>query len=343
MVMSAPSVDGAECVLVKWSDLPHWEDDDHLAAYQSFLETARAIYEGRAPLRAARDGDHNFRKLASHALTLNIQTRDHARKFFETYFEPYAVKPHHGHGFLTAYYEPVVEASFEKNEIYSVPLYAKPDDLRENYFTRAEIENGALAGRGLELLYLKNPVDLFFMQVQGSGKAQLPDGTLRRIQYAGRNGQPYVTIAKVLIAEGHLTLAEAHAEGVKRWLKAHPDEAQRIMRMNTSYIFFDVLPDAGEKGPVGGAASHLIPHRSIAIDRTIWPYGLPFYIAAELPDGRGGLEFMARLMIAQDTGSAILGPARADLFMGSGDEAGYRAGLIRHRGDFIVLWPKGDV
>lgn len=342
MSRKAPSLDGAACASVSWTDLPHWQEDDHLAAYRCFLETAFAIHENRTALRTAKDVDQNFRQCAAYALTQNIQTRDEARDFFETHFEPYAIKPHQSHGFLTAYYEPVVDASFEKSEIYSVPLYAKPDDLTETYFTRAEIEDGALAGRGLERLYLKNPVDLFFMQVQGSGKARLPDGSFRRIQYAGRNGQPYVTIAKVLIAEGHLTLPEAHAEGVKAWLKAHPDDARRIMRMNTSYIFFDVLPDEGDRGPLGGASTHLVPHRSIAIDRTIWPYGLPFYIEAELPDGRGGVEEMARLMIAQDTGSAILGPARADLFMGSGDEAGRRAGLIRHRGDFTVLWPKGE-
>lgn len=340
MPAAAPSVDGAECVLVKWSDLPHWEEDDHIAAFQCFLETARAIIENRAPLRAARAPEPLFRNIAADALTLDITRADDARAFFEHCFQPYAIRPHQGHGFLTAYYEPLVEASFEKTEIYSVPLYAKSDDLTESYFTRAEIEDGALAGRGLERLYLKSPVDLFFMQVQGSGKARLPDGTTRRIQYAGRNGQPYVTIAKVLIAEGHLALPEAHAEGVKTWLKARPVEARRIMRLNTSYIFFDVLPDEGDKGPVGGASTHLIPNRSIAIDRMNWPYGLPFYIEAELPDGRGGVEEMARLMIAQDTGSAILGPARADLFMGSGDEAGARAGPIRHRGDFTVLWPQ---
>lgn len=341
MPSKAPSCDGADCVPVKWSDLPRWSEDDHLAAFQTFLETARAIIENRTPLRAAKEQDASFRAVAAQALTLKLVSRDDARAFFEDHFQPYAIRPSQGYGFLTAYYEPVVEASFDKTETYSVPLYAKPDDMTEPYFTRAEIEDGALAERGLERLYLKNPVDLFFMQVQGSGKARLPDGSIRRIQYAGRNGQPYVTIAKVLITEGHLALADAHAEGVKAWLKAHPHEARRIMRLNTSYIFFDVLPDAGDKGPVGGASTHLIPHRSIAIDRTIWPYGLPFYIEAELPDGRGGVEVMARLMIAQDTGSAILGPARADLFMGSGDEAGARAGLIRHRGEFTVFWPKG--
>ena len=337
----APRIDGAECRRLNWSDLPRWHADDHLAAFETFLETARALVDNRVSLRAAKEPDIAFKELAAHALTLPIQTRDDARQFFESHFDPYKIEPFEGSGFLTAYYEPEVDAALEQNEIYFVPLYAKPDDLLEHYFTRAEIEDGALKGRGLERLYLKNAVDLFFMQVQGSGKARLPDGSTRRIQYAGRNGQPYVTIAKVLISEGHLTLADAHAEGVKAWLRAHPDEARHIMRLNTSYIFFDVMPDAGDKGPVGGASTHLVPYRSIAIDRMIWPYGLPFYIEAELPDGRGGIESMARVMIAQDTGSAILGPSRADLFFGSGDEAGQRAGLIRHRGNFTVLWPKG--
>lgn len=342
MPINAPSPDGADCVAVEWSSLPNWQDDDHLAAFHTFVETARALNEKRAPLRAAKEPNDDARRVAHHALTLSIQTRDEARHFFETHFTPFKITPRDGHGFLTAYYEPEVEASLERTDIFSVPLYAKPDDLGEHYFTRAEIEDGALKDRGLERLFLKDPVDLFFMQVQGSGKARLPDGSTRRIQYAGRNGQPYVTIAKVLIQEGHLTLSDAHAEGVKAWLRAHPDKARRIMRLNTSYIFFDVMPDEDATGPLGGASTHLVPFRSIAIDRTIWPYGLPFYIEAELPDGRGGVEFMARVMIAQDTGSAILGPARADLFFGSGDEAGKRAGLIRHRGDFTLLWPKGE-
>lgn len=341
MAAGAPSCDGAEFRHVTWTDLSHWHADDHLAAFQTFLETARALHEGRAPLRAAKPADDHFRTLASFALTLDIRSQDQARAFFEAQFDPYMITPAEGRGFLTAYFEPEVEASLDRNDRYDVPLYAKPDDLAANAFARAEIEDGALSGRGLERLYLQHPVDLFFMQVQGSGKARLPDGTKRRIQYAGRNGQPYVTIAKVLIAKGHLALNEAHAEGVKAWLKAHPDEGRRIMRMNPSYIFFDVLPDDGAQGPVGGAATRLVPHRSIAIDRTIWPYGLPFYIEAELPDGSGGVDQMARVMIAQDTGSAILGPARADLFFGSGEDAGRRAGLIRHRGAFTVLWPKG--
>lgn len=339
--MQAPSPDGAQCRRVHWTELRNWRADHHLAAFQTFLETARALHDGRKSLRAAQIADANLNALASFALTLDITSQDQARDFFESYFQPYKIIPSEGSGFLTAYYEPVVEAALVQDEIYTVPLYGRPDDLTDPYFTRAEIEDGILAGRGLERLYVKDPVDFFFMQVQGSGIAQLPDGSTRRIQYAGRNGQPYVTIAKILIDDGHLTLADAHADGVKAWLKANPVAARRIMRLNTSYIFFDVCDDVSQSGPVGGAATSLTPHRSIAIDRTIWPYGLPFYIEAELPDGHGGIESMARLMIAQDTGSAIVGPARADLFFGSGDEAGQRAGLIRHRGDVFVFWPKG--
>ena len=289
-----------------------------------------------------------------------------ATGFFELYFRPYRVVPQQGRGFLTGYYEPEIPGSLERSDAFPVPVLARPSDLVtfptgatpepldpelsaarktvigfEPYFDRAAIEDGALDSYGLELLYLPDRVELFFAQVQGSARVRLPDGTIRRLTYAGRNGHAYTTIARVIIAEGHMALHEVDLGRLKHWLRSHPDHARRIMRLNRSYIFFscsDALRDV--EGPIGGGGTTLDADRSIAIDRRIWSYGLPFFISARLPDGSGADQSFARLMIAQDTGSAILGAARADLFMGSGDQAGHRAGLIRQPGDFFVFLPK---
>ena len=177
--------------------------------------------------------------------------------------------------------------------------------------------------------------------MQGSARIRLPDGRLKRLTYAGRNGHPYTTIAKVIREEGHMALEDIHLESLKVWLRTHPKDANRIMRLNRSYIFFSLSEDLPEnEGPIGASSIPLTSMRSIAIDRLQWCYGLPFFIHARLPDQKGQLTDFSRIMVAQDTGSAILGAARADLYMGSGEQAGYRAGRIRHPGDFFVLIPK---
>ncbi len=163
-----------------------------------------------------------------------------------------------------------------------------------------------------------------------------------RIAYAGRNGHPYSSIGRIMVRDGLLPLAEAQLEGIKGWLRAHPEEGRRVMGMNASYVFFriaDELPE--EAGPIGGAGLPLTPWRSIAVDRNLWAYGLPVWLETTLPRGAGPGEPFAKLTIAEDTGSAILGPARADLYHGSGAEAGRRAGALRHPMRFVVLWPRG--
>jgi membrane-bound lytic murein transglycosylase A len=250
-----------------------------------------------------------------------------------------------------------------------VPLLARPDDLVDvddhnrpagldpsyafarrtatglvPYFDRAEIETGALAGRGLERVFVEDPVDAFFVHVQGSVRIRLEEGGVMRLAYAAKAGHPYTSIAKVLIARGEATAETMTADVLRDWLKAHPDEAPALMRTNRSYVFFAEQPDLDpELGAVAAANVQLTPGVSLAVDRTLHTFGTPIFIDADLPLGPdGAVTSVRRLMVAQDTGSAIVGAARGDVFVGLGPEAGRRAGLVRHepRG-FVVLVPRG--
>ena len=354
----------AELKPTDFHHLPGWAEDDHREAFSVFLKSAEALIEQRAELRPALNVPEEFRKFAAGVLKAKIVD---PREFFETYFTPYKIIPKQGTGFLTGYYEPEIAGSLSQSADFPVPVLGRPEDLvsfgpddtpphfaalglsaarkrgsnLEIYFDRAAIEEGALEDQRLELLYLPDRVELFFAQVQGSARIRLPDGRLKRLTYAGRNGHPYTTIARIIRDEGHMALEDINLGSLKAWLRSHPEDAKRIMHMNRSYIFFSLSEDLAEnEGPIGAASIPLTAGRSIAIDRRQWCYGLPFYIRAYLPDKNGNLNEFSRIMVAQDTGSAILGAPRADLFMGSGDEAGHLAGLIRHSGDFVVLIPK---
>jgi len=358
-----PDLIDADLKPIPFSAIDHWLADYLHSAFLTFLKTAKAELDQTPHLRPTRWQETRLVPLFSKALEYASKNGD-ARAFFETHFEPYTVAPHQGRGFLTGYYEPEILGSLEKTAAFSIPVLARPDDLvtfpqdepsplgpysaarrtqqgYEPYDDRAAIWDGALDGQGLELLYLPDKVELFFAHIQGSARVRLRDGKICRLTYAGRNGYPYTTIAKVIVAEGHMALGDIHLESLKAWLRANPVYAERLMRLNQSYIFFSRSDDLPEtEGPIGAASTSLDAGRSIAVDRRQWSYGLPFFISAELPDGHGQSVSFSRLMIAQDTGSAILGAARADLFMGSGEAAGHHAGLIRHPGDFIVLLPR---
>lgn len=288
-----------------------------------------------------------------------------ARLFFENHFTPWGPPPSDPPGLVTAYYEPELQGSRTKSARYPVPIYGRPDDLvttigeteraRYNgtitgfrrtaggdapYYTRAEIDAGALAGRGLELLYTEDPVELFFMQVQGSGLVHLDDGTSVRLTYAGKNGHPYTSIARVLIEQNALRREDIDMETVKAWLRANPPRGREVMQRNVSYVFFRELPNGQAlEGPLGADGVVLTPGRSLAVDPTYVALGSPVFVTVpDLEDGDG--QALRRLMIAQDVGSAIGGPQRGDLFLGTGAAAGARAGRVRHAASFHVLLPK---
>jgi membrane-bound lytic murein transglycosylase A len=347
--------------------LPGWTGDDHAAAFATLRETCAALTRADPALRMAKPPTPELLALCARAERAKPADREAARLFFEMHFVPYRIVPADGsEGFLTGYYEPEVDGSYEKNDHFTWPIYARPDDLVslkpgetlpglpeglsaarnldgfiEPYWTRADIEAGALRGLGLEGIHVADEVEAFLIHVQGSARVRLPDGTVFRLRYAGRNGHPYTSIGRLIVQEFGLTPADVTLEKLKAWLRADGERGRAVMRRNHSFIFFDLDEDIDPlRGPIGGAGVPLQAGRSLAVDRMIWSYGLPFFLDIPIPVAPGKTEPMHRLLIAQDTGSAILGAARGDLFFGSGPAAGILAGETRHRGTFYVLLPK---
>jgi membrane-bound lytic murein transglycosylase A len=349
-----------------FADLPGWQADDHQLAFSVFRRSCLRLVAAIEPLRPAQIASAEFVAVCQQAAALTGANGKMAREFFERNFVPWRVNLPEGRaGFLTGYYEPEVEASATRTAAFPHPLLARPpllvsiepgklaaapelssafrqpDGELVSTPDRAAIEAGALAGAGLELAFVRDEVEAFFIHVQGSARLRFPDGRIRKLTYAGRNGHAYTSIGRIVIDEGHLTREEMSLERFKSWLRANPARAAEIMRRNRSFVFFawnDALRP--EDGPIGGAGVSLIAMRSIAIDRRYWAYGTPFFMEAALPMASD--QPISRLVVAQDTGSAILGPARADLFYGSGDAAGHLAGLTRHPATFHVLLPRQE-
>jgi len=206
------------------------------------------------------------------------------------------------------------------------------------YFTRSEIESGALKPQKLELLYLASPIDAYFLQIQGSGRVRLPDGEVVHVVYAGQNGLPYVPIGKLLVDHGDIPADQISMQSIHDWLQYHPDQAQSLMDQNQSYVFFRIVTSiAADQGPPGELGVSLTAGRSLAIDRSVVPLGAPMWLSTTDPVDGSNVE---RLMLAQDTGAAISGPLRADMFYGSGPAAAQRAGRARQPGTLYLLLPK---
>ncbi len=364
--MSEPA---ADLEPLTFADLPGWAAAGHAAAFAAFRRQAAVWGEAGPKTRGL--GIDGAALAAAGRAALETATLDDtaARAFFEARFTPARVVPRTGSAFLTGYYEPELDGSRRPTARFRVALLARPDDLVDvddtnrppgldpSYafarrtadgalvasFDRGEIEDGALAGRGLELVFVEDPVDAFFVHVQGSARIRLDGGSVMRLAYAAKAGHPYTSIAKVLIARGVATANEMTADVLRVWLKANPTEASALMRTNRSYVFFAEQPDLDpDLGAVAAAKVQLTPRVSLAVDRTLHTFGTPIFVDAELPLGEDGETGpFHRLMIAQDTGSAIVGPARGDVFVGLGETAGGIAGRIRHvPNEFVVLVPR---
>lgn len=357
----------AGVTLVPWqfAEIAGWAIADHRAALSAFREVCAATAADRhiAGLAAALVGP------CTAARRFGPQPdKAAARRFFEAEFHPVEVVPPGGRAFFTGYFEPEIPGALRRTERFAAPLLARPADLvtltppavlpgaavaltaarrlsdgtLAPFPDRAAIETGAL-GESARALAWVEPIDAFFVQVQGAGCVRLSDGRVVSLAFAGRNGWPYTSIARVLVERGDMTRAEATAAALRAWLVAHPKAAPALMRENRSYIFFRKdSARAARSGPLGAAHAPLHPRVSIAVDHHAWPYGLPVWVDAMLPLGQGGaLRSFRRLTIASDTGSAIVGPARADIFFGSGAAAGSIAGLVKHYGQFFALLPRG--
>lgn len=289
-----------------------------------------------------------------------------AREFFEANFTPLAISVGgEREGQFTGYYEPVYEGSLESSPEYPVPLYSRPPDLvtadlglfradldgrriagriarngdggqLRPFESRAEIEGGALSGQGLELLWLKDPVDAFFLHIQGSGRVRLADGSLVKVGYAGPNGHPNTMIGRILVERGEVALEDMSMQAIREWIDTHPAEGAELMRKNASFIFFRRLQG---DNPVGSLGTELTPRRSLAVDRSHLPLGAPYWVETSRPQQAAGLVVFNRLMIGEDTGGAIRGAVRGDIFWGRGEEAEFIAGHMANPGRMYILLP----
>lgn len=348
-----------------FDDLPGWAADDHLAAFRAFRRSAL-----RAEVRPYRSGSlgvpaESLGPAFAQARGAQVATGGRAREFFERHFRPFAIRlPDGRSGFVTGFYEPVARASRTRTDEFRFPLYARPPDLvdiddgnrpphmdpscrfgRETaaglagYLDRRAIEGGALAGCGLEIAWLADRADLFFIHVQGAARLLMPDGETVGVTYAAKSGHPFTGIGGVLVRLGEIAPEKVTMQAIRAWLAANASRMDEIFWHNRSFIFFREYPlEDRDLGPVAAAKVQLAAGRSMAVDRVLHTFGTPFFVAAPSLGAFGGDGFR-RLMIAQDTGSAIVGPARGDLFAGTGAAAGEIAGVIRHPADFHMLVP----
>jgi membrane-bound lytic murein transglycosylase A len=336
-------IPGAQTEPLTFAALNGWHTDDHAAAFGSFLKSCRAILASSPAQRAARPMYGGLYHACQRAIAAGKLDRDKARAFFEANFKPVRLIPNgEQDGFFTGYYETVIEGSRQRTAEYNVPIYRMPGSTALATADRLRIEDGLLAGKGLEIVWLKNPVDAFFAQIQGSARVKLTNGETMRIGYGGRNGLPYTAVGKFLIDRGIYTREEMSMDKIRTWMEANPADGRDLRRKNLSYVFFREVPMAKDEHSAGGQGVELTPMHSIAIDRSIHVYGTPVWIEAQLPIASEKPETPFRhLAIAQDTGTAIIGPARADIFFGVGEEIGLVAGRIKQFGRFILLVPNG--
>jgi membrane-bound lytic murein transglycosylase A len=361
-------ITGTQYDPVPWDGIAGWGDDDHLSAFQAFRVSCKSISAQRKPPTEPKPLGTSLRDPCHVARTAHISRPADARSFFEEHFQPLRIsKLGEAEGFVTGYYEPIIDGSRVKTDVYTVPVYRRPSNLFVRgvkqsatslpnkgdvfrkigrrklvpYYDRAEIEDGAIAGRGLEIAWLKSETDLLFTQIQGSARIRLEDGGMLRINYEAHNGFRYTPVGRILIDRGIIPREQMSMQRIRQWMDENPDGAKELRRANRSYVFFRQVDLSEKDEAVGAQGVPLTPGRSIAVDRFLHVYGTPFFIEGELPiESEQSKTAFRRLMVAQDTGSAIVGPARADIYFGAGAEAGRVSGRLRHPARFVMLVPK---
>lgn len=330
---------------VSFDEVPGWSQDRQARAFAPFAQSCR-VNANRSSYFTTKTGvtyggPDAWREACAAASRLPNPTDEEARRFFETYFLPHrAVTGASRTGLTTGYYEPLLHGSMTKKPGYTVPVYGVPYNFRKPSFSRARIEAGALKGKAPVLLYVNDKVMLFFLQIQGSGKVRLDDGRMVGLQYAAQNGHEYVPIGRVLKERGELE--KVTMQTIRDWLHANPAKADEVMNTNPSYIFFKLSP--GEQYAKGALGIPLTPSRSIAVDDDRVPYGFPIYISTKINDPKQLFaKRFDKLTVAQDTGGAIIGPIRYDVFFGRGRSAEWKAGHQNTPAEIFWLLPKGDV
>ncbi len=347
----APAVAAPSLQEAAWSDLPGWRDDDSSLAWEALLQSCDAI-----------EDKVGWKDVCASARDVANPDRETVRRFFETHFRPYRVVEGNGYdeGLITGYYEPLLRGSRAADRRYRYPVYGVPDDLLVidltelypelrgkrlrgrvegrrvvPYYDRSQIESGSGALAGRELVWVDDPIELFFLQIQGSGRVVLETGEILRLGYADHNGHPYRSIGRQLVDQGDLPLERASMQGIKAWARRNPARVRELLDHNASYVFFRELP-SDLRGPIGALGVPLTARRSIAVDRRVVPLGAPVYISTTFPLTDQPLN---RLMLAQDTGGAIRGAVRADFFWGFGEDAAREAGRMKQTLRMWVLLP----
>jgi membrane-bound lytic murein transglycosylase A len=348
---------------IAFADLPGWQADDHGAALAALQLSCGAILDrggafGRDPAYGGEPGD--WLEVCRRAL----RAQQSARQFFEAEFVPVRVSDaERPQGLFTGYFEPEVRGSRARGGPYQVPIHKRPDDLEAfdaaarqatglaygrrignrpaPYHGRKEIETGALAGQNLELVWLSDWADAFFLHIQGSGRVRLEDGSLMRLAFAAKSGLPYTAVGGILAERGDIPRSEVSMQSIREWMTQHPEAARELMWQNQSYIFFREIPASDPAlGPPGAQQVPLTPLRSLAVDRSFWAFGTPVWLDGDVPSGPGGSgQRLRRLFIAQDTGSAIRGRVRGDVFWGTGEKAASVAGLMKSTAAMVALLP----
>ena len=355
---------------VAFTHLAGWREDTHgqaLAAFKRSCAYLASRPAGEPLLNGAGTGGTaaDWKLPCAAARGIGEEAHAVARHFFETWFTPYLVLGYGDpEGLFTGYYEAELRGSRRRHGPYQVPIYGRPGDLvsvdlgrfRRDWEgrhiagrvvggqlapleSRAEIENGALAGRGLEILWVDDPIDAFFLHVQGSGRVVMEDGSVVRLGFAGRNGHPYRAIGRDLVERGAIPKDRISMQSIRAWLKAHPRQGARLMASNPSFIFFRAVAEDGPAGATGAQGVELTAGRSLAVDRQFVPLGVPVWL--DTTDPLDPSRPLRRLVVAQDTGGAIKGPVRGDLFWGFGAAAAERAGPMKQKGRYYLLLPKG--
>jgi membrane-bound lytic murein transglycosylase A len=306
--------------MLDFADLSGWREDDHAAALAVFVRSCAAL-DGPdwAPICAfARDA-----------------RPESARAFFELFFRPVVVGA--PPALFTGYYEPELAGSPVRTPRFAWPIYRRPPDLPESdpWYTREDIDqHGRLRGRGLELAWLDDPVEVYFLQIQGSGRIRMPDGEVIRVGYAGKNNQPYRSIGQELIRRGTFAPHQVSADVIQNWVRANPAAGRALLNHNPSFVFFRRIPDlAPDQGPIGAMGRSVTDLRTLAVDPAFTELGTPVWIETD------GAAPMRRLMVAQDTGGAIKGAQRADIYFGTGRAAGLAAGRVKDSGRMVQLVP----
>ncbi|MDD3530477.1 MAG: murein transglycosylase A [Gallionellaceae bacterium] len=335
-----------------WSDLPGWQADDLTAAWPAWRQSCTVLQRQTA-----------WREVCAEAARLDGSGAERIRSYFQDRFALYQVQQAEGgaEGLVTGYYEPLLRGSRNLTPQYRYPLRAPPEDLLVvdlgsvypelkalrlrgrldgnrvvPYFTRGDIEAGRAPTPGREIAWVDDPVELFFLQVQGSGRIQMDDGSMMRVGYADQNGHPYRSIGRWLVERGELALDKASMQGIKDWARTHPERLPELLAANPSYVFFREL-DNHVGGPLGALGVPLTAERSLAVDPRAIPLGAPVWLAATRPNSAEALQ---RLMLAQDTGGAIKGNVRADFYWGFGEAAGRLAGAMKQQGRLWLLLPR---